>query len=208
MCMPNYFSSTLKNIYITRFPGCLLFQSRALCPQSVSSGLRMGGFGSFCNLCSFESCTAKCQTLVALHVPRGQRTVTAPWPRSLREAGSLGSGERHFQGQAMILQTTAASAGSSRNKVSKCWGLEPFPGCSSVNLQPRDSLVPAGALQPRTPGGTPRCSRLYVMVGECSHGLGRDCSEITRSLVFAALLLQGMAMVAVTSSSCSRVPLV
>jgi len=31
----------------TRFPGCLRFQSRALCPQSISSGL-WGGGGRWC----------------------------------------------------------------------------------------------------------------------------------------------------------------
>lgn len=101
------------------------------------------GGGFFCNLWSFKSHTAKHQTLVVLHVPRGQRTVTAPWPRSLWEAGSLVSDERHFQGPALILQTTSASAGCMRNKVSKCWGLEPFPRCCRVNLWPRDSSVPA-----------------------------------------------------------------
>lgn len=111
MCMPNYFSSSLKiYIYTTRFPGCPFFQSRALCPQSVSSGLYGGGFGFFCSLCSIVCCTAKCRTLVVLQVPRGQRTVTAPWPRSLREAGSLGSNEKHFQGPALILEATSAPA--------------------------------------------------------------------------------------------------
>lgn len=109
-----------KNIYTTMFPGCLLFQSRALCPQSVFSGLCVGVFGFFCNLCSFESHTAKRQTLVVLHVPRGQRTVTAPRLPSCWGAGSLRSHERHFQGPAPILQTTSASAGCMRNKVAKC----------------------------------------------------------------------------------------
>lgn len=39
-----------------------------------------GGAGFFCNLCSFVSCTAKCQTLVVLHVPHRQRAVTLPDP--------------------------------------------------------------------------------------------------------------------------------
>lgn len=69
-----------------------------------------GGFGFFCNLCSIVCRTAKRRTLVVLHVPRGQRTVTAPWPRSLREAGSLGSNEKHFQGPALILEATSAPA--------------------------------------------------------------------------------------------------
>lgn len=184
----------VKNIYIytTRFPGCLLFQSRALCPQSVSSGLYVGGFGFFCNLCSFKSCTAKGQTLVALHVPHRQRTVTAPWPWSLREAGSLGSDERHFQGPALVLQIPSGSAGCTRNSFSMlragaflmllqgeplakgfpstCWGV-----CSPTHMV--GGL--AADIYPL---------RWELMARKPSQGLDGGCSEITQSLVFAALL--------------------
>lgn len=117
-------------IYTTRFPGCLPFQSRAWCPQSVSSGSRVGGWLLLQSLQLGELHT-RCQALVVLRVPHRQRAVTAAWPWSFREARSLGSDSRHFQGPAHIPQN---SAGCVRNKVAKCWELEPFPCCCRESL--------------------------------------------------------------------------
>lgn len=208
MCMPNYFSSSLKKYIYHKVSWVPPFSIKGIMSSIHLFWVMYGGFWFLLQSLQLRELYSKMPNAGGTACSRGQRAVTAPWTRSLWEAGSLGRDERHFHGQALILQTTAASAGSSRNKVSKCWGLEPFPGCCRVNLHPRDSLVPAGVLRPHIPGGTPCCSHLYITVRECSHRLGRYCSEITQSLVFAALFLQAMAMVAVSSGSCSRVPLV
>lgn len=67
-----------KKIYVPQgFLGASLFNQGHYVLNPSLLG-HVGGVGFFCNLCSSVSCTAKCQTLVVLHVPRRQRAVTTP----------------------------------------------------------------------------------------------------------------------------------